>query len=481
MATADLVLYDQLVNPRLLDLAPPQAVRIFAGKKSGNHSLEQGEIHAILIEEAAKGRRVVRLKGGDPFVFGRGGEEAEALQQAGIPFEVVPGITSAIAAPAYAGIPVTHRDFADSVTFVTGHGASPHLDLNRESRSTLVFLMGVTNLPNIIRDLIRQGISPKTPCAVIEWGTLPYQKVAEGTLETIVQEAKRAGVKPPAVTVVGRVVSLRKKLSWFEGKPLFGKRVLVTRTAEQARGFMTRLEQEGAEVIHIPLLEFRPPADWKPLDRAIRSVDRYEGLIFTSANAVRFFFDRVFQLKRDLRDQKGIDFYAIGPATRQALEQRGIRSNQASEYHSDGLIRFLERRVKGKRFLLPQVAGAPKVLIEGLRKKGGKIESVIAYRNIRPRKGMKILKGLLEANRLDLITFASSSAVDHFTTSLSRKLLQKARKIPVACLGPVTAKSARARGFPVRIEPKSSTIDQWVGAIISYFSPSPSDRSRSRT
>ncbi len=476
---ADVVCYDHLANPKLLDLVRPGCRRLFVGKQGGLHFKEQHEIELSLIREARRGRVVVRLKGGDPFVFGRGGEEAEALRKAGVPFEIIPGVTSAIAAPAYAGIPVTHRDLTSTVAFVTGHEKSPQPPFVKGGQGgisgqipwealsqigTVVFLMGVKNLPIIVKNLIASGRDSKTPVALIEWGTLPRQKVVTGTLRTIVRLASR--IKPPAVTVVGDVVSLRDKLSWFERKPLFGKKILVTRSRGQASDLSRLLEEQGAEAIEIPTIELRPPTSFARMDAAIRRLASYDWIIFTSVNGVSSFFDRLWKKGSDLRDLAGVKVVAIGPATARAVEERGVRLNSvAQEFRAEGLVRLL-RGVRGQRVLIPRAREARDVLIKELRRKGARVDVVEAYRTVIPRFGQRELRKALE-NGLDLITFASSSTVENFWRMVPPRLRRGVRKIPVASIGPITTRTARKLGFKVKIQPKSYTIPSLVAAILS--------------
>lgn len=481
---ADTVVYDSLANEKFLSWVSPKAVCIDAGKRGSDHTLEQEETESILIEEAGKGKTVVRLKGGDPFVFGRGGEEAEALQKAGVPFEVVPGITSAIAAPTYAGIPVTHRDFTSTVAFVTGHEKSPpcppfskggeggFFRLPWEALSqigTVVFLMGVKNLPLIVRNLLAAGRDSKTPAAVIERGTLPRQKVVTGTLATIERLAVK--IRPPAVTVVGDVVSLRGKLSWFEKKPLLGKRILVTRARGQASALSTLLEEAGAEVWEIPTIEIHGPASWSRLDRALRSLARYHWLVFTSVNGVAAFFNRLWKLGRDLKDLKGLKVAAIGPATAGAVKEKGIRVDTiAEEYVAEGLVRVLGREeLKGKKILIPRAQKAREILVEELKRGGAQVDLVEAYRTAIPRQGSKKLRSLIAGGDFDLVTFASSSTVENFMKMAGRNFFTRGRQIPVASIGPVTSAAAKRFGLKVVIQPKEYTIPSLATAIVKYF------------
>ncbi|MBI3013768.1 MAG: uroporphyrinogen-III C-methyltransferase, partial [Candidatus Tectomicrobia bacterium] len=331
MQEADVVIYDWLSSPDLLSLVPAHAELIYVGKRAGIHTLPQDKINQLLVEKARAGLRVVRLKGGDPFIFGRGGEEAETLAGEGIEFEVVPGITSAVAVPAYAGIPLTHREFSSSVAILTGfeEGGKKESSIDWEKISTgvgtLVFLMGVTALPRIVQQLVRHGRSPDTPVAVIQWGTTARQRTVEGTLRTIVELVNAAGLRPPAVTVVGDVVSLRRKLRWYESLPLFGKRIVVTRARGQAGRFSERLRQLGAQPLEFPVIEVLPPESWAPLDDAISRLSSFSWLIFTSANGVGFFVERLFAQGKDMRELKGVRVAAIGSETSVALGQRGLK------------------------------------------------------------------------------------------------------------------------------------------------------------
>lgn len=481
---AEVVVYDYLANKVFLNYAPLKAEKIYVGKKGAFHSKEQTDINQLLIDRAKKGMTVVRLKGGDPFVFGRGGEEAEALVEAEIPFEVIPGVTSAVAVPAYAGIPVTHRDFTPAVTFVTGHAKEEEEaflpDWAALSRiGTVVFLMGYANLPRITKNLIAAGSDPKTPVAVTEWGTLPRQRTVTGTLETIAGEVERSGVRPPTITVIGKVVGLREKIRWFDTKPLFGKKILVTRSREQASELSRRLEENGAQVFEIPTIEISPPLSWKELDRAIRSLSKYHWLIFTSANGVDLFFRRFHQKKKDLRDLKGIKIVAIGPATARAIEERGLRVEAtATDSRAEGLIRLLaKQKLKGRRILIPQAREAREVLRAELKRLKARVDVVEAYRSVIPKKGGEELRKLIAEKKIDLITFASSATVENFMKMVvgrggfqTRPYTELLKQIPVAVIGPITAKTAKKSGLNVVIQPKKYTIPALVEAIVSASS-----------
>lgn len=470
---ADVVVYDYLANKSLLNFAPAKARFLYVGKKGSTHSKDQGEINALLVREAQGGKTVVRLKGGDPFVFGRGGEEAEALAEAGIPFEVVPGVTSAVAVPAYAGIPVTHRDFTSSVTFVSGHeeelGRSGIDWPSLAKIGTIVFLMGWKNLSKIAQNLMEAGRTPETPVALIEWGTHPRQKKVIGTLRSIVDDVKRVDIRPPTIIVIGEVVALADKISWFDSKPLFGRRILVTRSRGQASDLSQRLEEKGAEVIEIPTIEIRPPSSWGKIDRAIRSLSRYDWLVFTSANGVESFFNRLGHLKKDLRDLHGVKIAAVGPATARPVEGKGIRVDLvADEFRGEGLAaKMATKRIRGQRVLIAQAAQARPVLRDELVRLGAKVEVVEAYRSTCPREGKEELRTLLESGCLDLVAFASSLTVENFATMAGS--MERLRQIPVACIGPVTARTARKYRLNVAAHPKRSTMTDLVETIGSYF------------
>ncbi|HVO84742.1 MAG TPA: uroporphyrinogen-III C-methyltransferase [Syntrophobacteria bacterium] len=472
---AEVVIYDYLANEGLLETVPSQAERIYVGKKAGAHAMSQEEINRLIVE---KGRDavVVRLKGGDPFIFGRGGEEALALREADIPFEVVPGVTSAIAVPAYAGIPLTHRDLTSSVAFVTGHEmpgketSAIHWDRLATAVGTLVFLMGVRNLEHITSQLMACGRAPETPVAVIRWGTTPEQETVTGTLATI--DAVAAGISPPAIIVVGEVAALRPELNWFEGRPLFGKTILVTRAREQASDFRALLEERGARCLEFPTIEVVPPPSWEPLDRALKNIGRYQWVIFTSVNGVRFLFQRLQALGEDVRALRGIRLGAIGPKTAAALEERGLRLDLVpSEYRAEAVIEALgEAEIRGRRFLLPRAAKAREVLPERLVEMGGEVEVVTAYETVRPSEKAEEVRRLLREGAIHCVTFTSSSTVENFIAMVGDdRLPSLLAKAVVACIGPITAETARQHGLTVEIIPDEYTIEALTAALVAHF------------
>ncbi len=479
---ADVVIYDYLANEEFLKYAPPQCERIYVGKKGGDHTLSQKAINDLLAEKG-RDKVVVRLKGGDPFVFGRGGEEAQVLVARGIPFEVVPGVTAAISVPAYAGIPLSHRDHTASMAFVTGHeredsGTSKIAwDKLATGVGTLVFFMGVKNLPEICNSLITHGRPAHTPVAVIRWGTTPAQQTVTGTLEDIVEKVRQAGLKPPAITVVGEVVGLRKELNWFESRPLFGKRIIVTRAREQASDFRTLLAELGADCIEFPTIEIEPPPSWEPLDTAIRHLSTsYDWAIFTSVNGVRFFMERLRACGLDVRELKGVRLAAIGPKTAQALEDIGLRPDLVpGEYRAESLLESLSNvDLKGIRFLIPRAMEARDILPDTLRERGASVDVVPTYRTTVPReRGSEILERL-RRGEIHCITFTSSSTVSNFFSLFDKSgILPFLENVTIACIGPVTAQTATGFGLDVRIVPSEYTIPALAQSIRSYFEEKP--------
>ncbi|MGB2695769.1 MAG: uroporphyrinogen-III C-methyltransferase [Dehalococcoidia bacterium] len=479
LAAADVVVYDRLVNPRLLDLAPKDAQRVFVGKGPQSHTMSQDEINELLIARARQGKRVVRLKGGDPFVFGRGGEEAQALAAAGVPFDVVPGVTSAVAAAAYAGVPVTHRGLASSVAFVTGHE-----DPTKDERSvdwdklatavdTLVLMMGVGQLAQIAERLIAAGRDAATPAAVIEWGTLPRQRTVEGTLGDIAARAEAAGIGSPAITVVGDVVRLRDALRWFDARPLFGKRVLVTRTREQASELSRRLAAAGAEAVELPTIEIKPRYDEARLAKAVVALKdgAYGWLVFTSANAVEIFFDFLWARSLDARAVRA-SIAAIGPGTAGALRDRGLRVDLVPErFVAEALLEALERvgRLTGARVLLPRAEGARDVLPAGLARLGATVDEVTLYVAAPPADADAEGLPRLRAGEIDIATFASSSSVRNLVALLGDDL-EPLRRCRIAAIGPVTAQAVEELlGRPPDIVAQEHTIQGLVLALVECY------------
>jgi len=473
---ADVIIYDRLLDDLLLGLAPPDAERIYVGKSAGEHAKPQAEINQLLVTKAKEGKTVVRLKGGDPFVLGRGGEEAEVLARNSIPFEVVPGATSAVAVPAYAGIPITHRGLASSFAVITGHE-----DPNKEVSSinweklatgvdTIIFLMGMKNLPEIVSKLIKFGRPPDTPVAVIKEGTKPEQKTVVGSLRDIVPRVEACHLTPPAVIVVGEVVKLRDELRWFDNRPLFGKRILVTRARHQASALSQLLAEHGAQPIELPTIDIQPIADSGELEQAISNLKRYHWIIFTSVNGVAAFWQRLSQLKLDSRALSGLLIGAIGPATAETLVAKGITPDYIPEtYTTEGILVGLEDRgIAGKRFLLPRADKADKELIHGIRWLGAEVHEVTAYHTVPANESIAEAKRMLVSGEIDVITFTSSSTVANLVSVFQGEPLG-INGVKVACIGPKTAETAARSGLKVDIVASEQTISGLVAAIEEYF------------
>ncbi|MEN6332073.1 MAG: uroporphyrinogen-III C-methyltransferase [Smithella sp.] len=472
---ADVVVYDHLVNEELLKYTKANVRFIYAGKKGGDHTLPQKEINRILAEEALNGNIVARLKGGDPFIFGRGGEEAETLVSHEVPFEIIPGVTSAIAVPAYAGIPLTHRGLTSTVAFITGHEDPTKEKSDIDWRAlagigTLVFLMGVKNIYHITESLIAQGKSPSTPAALIRWGTTPRQEILAGTLGTIVDLAQANGFAPPAILVVGKVVDLRETLQWFDVKPLFGKGVVITRPERQADDLARLLKKEGAHVINFPTIKIIPPQDWSSLDNALNKLDTYNWIIFTSANGVHYFFERLWELNKDVRELKGIKICCIGPATAAQVTKRGIKVDLVPEdYISEGILKSLAaQNLQEQKILIPRAAQARDVLPEGLGEMGAVVDVVTAYETVNSGKKKEELLELLNDERIDIITFTSSSTVTNFLEIMGKDFALPSR-VQIACIGPVTEATARKAGFSVDIQQEKYTMEGLVQSLVLHF------------
>ncbi|MBU4388793.1 MAG: uroporphyrinogen-III C-methyltransferase [Proteobacteria bacterium] len=475
---ADVIIYDYLASPTLLNYASKKAEIIYVGKKGGDHTLSQDGINSLIAEKAKKGFIVTRLKGGDPFIFGRGAEEAEKLIEEGIPFEIVSGVTSAIAAPAYAGIPLTHRKFTSTVAFVTGHEDPTKEDSNidwsalAKGIGTIVFLMGVKNLPKITSQLINNGMPSNTPVALVRWGTTPRQFTITGTLETINERVKSIGLKPPAIIVVGNVIKLRKTMNWFETRPLMGKRIVVTRAREQASDLIKLLSDLGADCLECPTIKVVPPDDWKPLDTAIENISSYDWLVFTSVNGVNFFFERLFAKGKDARALGKLNTAAIGPATERRLFNFGLKSDIVPKnYIAESIVEaFKDEDVKGKKILLPRAKDARPILPVELTKMGATVDEIISYYTKEVPDSATLLLKQLKEDAIDLITFTSSSTVKNFKALLPDNIFETQLKdITVACIGPITAETARDLGFDVNIVADSFTIPGLCEAILDYY------------
>jgi len=476
LAKADIVVYDHLVSSLILDYAPATAEKIYAGKTGGKHFLEQDEINGLLVRKAGLGKTVARLKGGDPFVLGRGGEEAEALRKHNILFEVVPGVTSAVAVPAYAGIPVTHRGLASSLAIITGHEdpSKKTTSINwgklSTATDTLVILMGMQKLPQIAARLIKHGRKASTPVAVIRDGTLPSQVCVTGTLSDIAGRAGKAGLEAPAVIVVGDVVKLRESLRWFDSLPLFGKRILVTRAASQAGSFEKLLTEHGALPVRFSSIVIKPLGVNEKLDNAISHLDKYDWIAFTSVNGVEAFFNRLRDSGLDSRCLSGLKIGAIGPMTGRALQKMGITPDYLpAEFTGHGFVAGLKKQqAGGQRFLLPRADIADDEIIRGLKKLGAGVDEIAVYSTTRPRSNNTRLKELLFHDNIDVITFTSSSTVTNLLHSLSKAEIAQIRP-EIACIGPKTARTAAEAGLKVAIMAREQTMPGLLAAMEDYF------------
>ncbi|MCX8053377.1 MAG: uroporphyrinogen-III C-methyltransferase [Armatimonadetes bacterium] len=470
---ADVIVYDRLVHPALIAEKRPDAEVIYVGKAAGAHSMSQDEINRLLIEKARQGMLVVRLKGGDPFVFGRGGEEAEALAEAGVEFEIVPGITSAIAAPAYAGIPVTHRGLCSALGIVTGHEdpTKARSDIKWSSIATgldtIVFLMGVENLPKIVAELVKNGRDPSTPVAVVRWGTRSEQQTVTGTLANIVDKATEAGISAPAVTVVGNVVNLREKLRWFDNKPLFGKKVLVTRSRDQAGVLSEALREQGAEPIEFPVIRICPPSSFDEVDAALDRVAEYDWLLFTSANGVGSVIDRLAELGRDVRSLAGPKIGAIGPATADSLARLGLKVDYVpSKFVAEAVVDEFPENPVGKRILILRAEEAREILPERLAELGASVDVVAVYRTDIESSDTVRVKEMLSSGEIDIITFTSSSTVANFVKLIGESgAVCLPDKVKIACIGPITARAVEECGLRPDIVAEEYTIRGLVAAI----------------
>ncbi|VAX17927.1 Uroporphyrinogen-III methyltransferase / Uroporphyrinogen-III synthase [hydrothermal vent metagenome] len=476
--TADVIIYDYLANPKLLDYAKADAQVIYVGKMGGKHTMTQDKINELLVEKCKEGKNIARLKGGDPFIFGRGGEEAEELVNLGLKFEVVPGVTAASAATAYSGIPLTHRDYTSTVAFITGHEdpTKPESSIDWAKISTgigtIVFYMGIKNLPNIAANLMKNGRAKNTPVAVIRWGSTPEQQTVIGTLETIVELAKKAGIKPPALTVVGEVVALKPTLDWFETKPLFGRKIVVTRAREQASGFATILAESGAHVIEFPTIETVKPDSWDELDKALDILPEYDWIIFTSVNGVKFFVERLKERNGDIRDLKGVKVCAIGPKTAEAIEELGVRVDLLpKEYRAEAIIEGLgSENIDGSRILIPRARVAREVLPDELAKMGAKVTIAQTYVTIKPEEKKESTQKLFEEGKIDAVTFTSSSTVKNFVDMWGEEETKKLLNgVAIASIGPITTGTAIKYGLSPGIEPKDYTTPALAQALIDHF------------
>ncbi len=482
LGRADVVVYDALAPAALLDLAPPEAERVNVGKRGHDAPTKsQADIEALLVARALAGRTVVRLKGGDPFVFGRGGEELSACRRAGVPVEVVPGVSSAFAAPAYAGIPLTDRRHAASFAVVTGHKDPSRVrealrwEVLGEAVDTLVILMGMRNLPELVQRLLDGGRDPATPAAAVADASTARQRVVEAPLEELPERVRAAGLGAPAVVVVGDVVRLREELRWFEDRPLFGRRVLVTRAADQAGALLEALRAAGAEPWPMPTIQVEAVEDPGPLDRALDALARFDALLFTSANGVRFLAERARQRGVRLTDAPGA--VCVGPATARAALEAGlpVRLTPTQRFDAEGLLEALLQAmpVAGRRFLLPRAEASREVLPEGLRAAGAEVETLTVYRTVPACLDRPALRAALVRGELDALTFFSPSAARHLVAALDAEALEAARRCVVAAVGPVTAEALRELGLPPDRVPERAEAE----AVVAVLADALADRS----
>lgn len=502
---ADVIVYDYLVSPRLLDQAPARADLVYVGKKGFDRHVSQDQINALLVDKAqelearadaggpvvtrGEGPVLVRLKGGDPYVFGRGGEEALALRAAGIPFEVVPGVTAGIAAPAYAGIPVTHRKLASSVTLVTGHEdptrTESSLDWPALARlvvrgDTVCFYMGIHALPRIARCLQEEGASPQTPVALVRWGTTPDQQTLVSTLAQAPQDVARAGFMAPAIIVVGQTVGLRDGLSWYERLPLFGRTIVVTRSRTQADGLVGMLRNLGADVREVPAIAFKEPESYADLDSGIQGLGGYDWIVFTSANGVQSFFGRLrTAFGKDARALAGALVAAIGPGTARVLQAQGVSADLIpDDYRAEGMFAAMRdyavghggQGLDGARVLIPRAQEARDTLPRLLGEAGALVDVAAAYRTVVPEGGaVADLRRALADGRVDAVTFTSSSTVRNFCKMVGPDAASLMGGVAACSIGPITSQTLRERGMEPAVEADRFTVEGLVTAIKGHY------------
>jgi len=476
---ADVLIYDYLVNPVFLEYCSNHCSKIYVGKKAGAHTLSQDEINTLLVEQASKGLKVVRLKGGDPFIFGRGGEEALELVKNNISFEVVPGVTAGVAAAAYAGISLTQRGYTSTLAFITGHEntekETSDIDWKGLAKSfgTLVFYMGVKNLPQITSKLIEHGKPENTPVALIRWGTYNHQQTITGTLKTICDEVVKNQFTPPCIIVIGEVVSLREQLRWFDNKPLFGKRIVVTRSRTQASSLSKKLRELGASVVEMPTIDIEPIVENLQLDQAITQINQYAWIIFTSVNAVEIFFKRLFDLSFDNRILHGVSIAVIGQETYNRLLQFGIKADLMPDtFTSDGIIdsfKSIHKKIIGKKLLLPGSDLAREIIPIELKKLGADVIHISTYHTTKPAYSNDFLEKLFQ-DEIDMFTFSSSSTVINLVNILKENgMEEKIKLINGASIGPITTQTAKENNIKIVLEPTLQTIPALVDSIENYF------------
>jgi uroporphyrinogen III methyltransferase/synthase len=480
---ADVVLYDALVHPAVLAHARADASLVFVGKRAGHEGTKQDDINAMLVAYARDGKRVCRLKGGDPFLFGRGSEEAEVLAEAKIPFEVIPGVTAALGATAYAGISLTHRSLSSSVAFLT---SSEHASKSTSAHDwsklatatqTLVIYMGVRKIREEMERLMAFGRAPETPVAVIQWGTRADQRVVVGTVGEIARLVEDAQLGAPALVVIGEVARLRESLQWWDRQPLFGRRVLETRAREQAGGVIEALVERGAEPVAFPAIAFEPPSDPERVEKAVREIRHYDAAVFTSANGVERWFAAMRAARLDARAMAAARVVAIGPATAAMLERYGVIADAVPAEHRGeaageatvGL--FADRAgIAGRRVLLARAEVAREALPDALRAAGAVVDVVPVYRTVAaPKRDVEALIAALRAGQIDAATFTSSSTVEHVCDALGPQAASLLAPVAIASIGPITSEAARARGLHVTVEAATYTIPGLLASLEAHY------------
>jgi uroporphyrinogen III methyltransferase/synthase len=475
---ADVIVYDFHINSQILNYAGDHAEFVYAGKRGGHHEMSQDEINRVLVERARLGKTICRLKGGDPFVFGRGGEEAELLSQEGIDFEVVPGVSSVAAVPAYAGIPLTHRRYASTFAVITGSEAESKLESGAywadlaKSCDTLVFLMAVKNMEAITRALIEHGLPAATPAALIRWGARPEQRTVVAPLQEIARVARSGNISPPAIMIVGKTVMLRDALKWYERKTLFGHRILIAR---EYTSDYEPLEDLGAEVFAFPTIRILPPESFDEVDRAIGQLDAYDWLVVTSANAFTHFMERLLQKGLDVRDLKGLSICAIGAGTAQTVARFGLKVDLVpNEFSAEGLADAFAGRagasgsLAGLSILLPRAAGSRDLFPERVRKLGGRIDTPTVYRAVKPEKHGKRLQRFVSEGRITLAAFTSGGAFNNLFDMLGEERSALLKDVAIAVIGPVTKRAVEKKGLTAAIMPATATIPAMVEEIIRW-------------
>ncbi|MFL6515783.1 MAG: uroporphyrinogen-III C-methyltransferase [Chthoniobacterales bacterium] len=471
---ADVIVYDSLANPEMLSWAGDDAEIIYAGKRAGEHTLKQEEITALLISKAREGKNVVRLKGGDPFVFGRGAEEAQGIAEAGISFEIVPGITSALAGPAYAGIPVTHRAENSHFTVFTGHEDPAKTESAIDFKAlanlggTQVMLMGVERIESVAQAMMKNGVAPSLPVALVRWATTGRQETLTGTVQDIGQRVRETGFEAPAVAVFGHVVKLRTDLNWFEGRPLSGKRIVVTRTRKQAGVLSQKFRELGADVMEIPTIRIEPPTNLRDFAELVQDAHGYDWIVFTSANGVDAFFDLFYKLYDDAREIGAVKIAAIGPATAQRVREFHFHVDlQPEEFVAEAVVREFKKLgdVENLRILLARAEQARDVLPKSLSALGAIVDEGFAYRTVIETRDITGARDRFTGEGADLITFTSSSTVENFM-ALGLPLPEG---VKIASIGPITSQTVRQAGLKVDVEARRHDIEGLVDAVRKFF------------